>query len=72
MPLDDLFSGSDIADAIMGGWRYILSRNYRLKKHREWRNDGWVWVMLEIIFGVAGIVISIGLLGLFIRLWMDR
>jgi hypothetical protein len=72
MPLDDLISGADFADAILGGWRYLLSNDYRLKKRREWRQYGWFMKLLEIAFGVAGVLISIGLLGLFIWLWMVR
>ncbi|WP_395738430.1 hypothetical protein [Prosthecobacter sp.] len=64
MPLDDLISGVDFADAMIGGWRYLLSSTYRLKKRREWRNVGWVWITLEIIFGVFGVLLSLGLVGL--------
>ncbi len=64
MPLDALFDFGDLAEMIIGGWRYLLSRNYRLKKHREWQNDGWVWITLEIILGVFGVLLSLWLLSL--------
>lgn len=64
MPLDDLISGADFADAILGGWRYLLSSDYRLKKRREWHKCGWFMKLLEIVFGVAGVLLSLGLVGL--------
>ncbi|MDI1310620.1 hypothetical protein [Prosthecobacter sp.] len=64
MPHDDLLDFGDLAEMIIGGWRYLLSRKYRLKKHREWQNDGWVWITLEIILGVFGVLVSLWLLNL--------
>lgn len=69
MPLDDLLNGADLAEMVIGGWRYVFSRNYRLKKRREWREAGWVFMTLEIVFGLAGIILSLGLLVL-IAIWL--
>jgi hypothetical protein len=71
MPLDDLLDFGDLAEIIIGGWRYLLSRNYRLKKSREWREQAWIVVLFEIVLGIAGIVVSIGLLDLLLRLGMN-
>lgn len=68
MPLDDLLNGADLAEMVIGGWRYVFSRDYRLKKHHEWREYGWVIMTFEIAFGLAGIVLSLGLLVL-IAIW---
>lgn len=68
MPLDDLLSGAELAEMTIGGWRYLLSRSFRLKKHREWREQTWIEVLFEVAFGIAGVVISIGLLGLLFRM----
>lgn len=72
MPLDDLISGADFADAAVGGWRYLLSRECRLKKRREWRECSWFIKLIEIVFGVIGVLISIGLLGLLVWIWAGR
>lgn len=63
MPLDDLITGTDLAEMVIGSWRYVFSRNFRLKKHREWREPGGaLQVFFEVAFGIAGIVLSSGLL----------
>lgn len=69
MPLDDLLNGAELAEMVIGGWRYVFSRDYRLKKRREWREAGWVFMTLEIVFGLAGIILSLGLLVL-IAIWL--
>ena len=69
MPLDDLLNGADLAEMVIGGWRYVFSRNYRLKKRREWREAGCVFMILELVFGLAGIILSLGLLVL-IAIWL--
>lgn len=69
MPLDDLLNGADLAEMVIGGWRYVFSRDYRLKKRREWSECGWVIMTLEIAFGLAGIILSLGLLVL-IAIWL--
>jgi hypothetical protein len=71
MPLDDLGNAADLAEMIIGGWRYLLSRNYRLKKHREWREEAWIVVLFEVSFGIAGIIVSIGLSVLLLRLGIN-
>jgi|GEM_PF-2708061 len=53
--------GVELLEAMMVGWRYLFSRSYRLKKHREWRANGWFRMTLEIIYGLSGILLSIGL-----------
>lgn len=68
MPLDDLLSGAELAEMIIGGWRYLLSRNYRLKKHREWKEQTWIAVLFEVVFGIVGFAVSLGLLGLLVSL----
>lgn len=69
MPLDDLLNGADLAEMVIGGWRYVFSRDYRLKKRREWREYGWGLMTFEIIFGLAGIILSLGFLVL-IAIWI--
>jgi hypothetical protein len=62
MPLDDLINGADLAEMVIGGWRYVFSRNFRLKKHREWREyGGRLQMLFEVAFGIAGIVLCSGL-----------
>ena len=56
--------GVELLEAMMVGWRYLFSRSYRLKKHSEWRANGWFWVTLEIIYGVSGMLLSLCLLSL--------
>jgi len=68
MPLDDLSNTADLTEMIIGGWRYVFSRPYRLKKHREWREQGWIGAFFEVTFGLAGNVISIGFLALALKL----
>jgi hypothetical protein len=62
MPLDDIISGADFAEMIIGGWRYTFSSNYRLKKQRDWRDMGLLWMVLEITFGTLGFLFSLTLL----------
>jgi hypothetical protein len=69
MPLDDLLNGADLAEMVIGGWRYVFSRDYRLKKRREWREAGWVVKSFEFVFGLAGIILSVGFLVL-IAIWL--
>ena len=59
----DLLDASDLVEPVVRGWRYLLSRTYRLKKHREWRDD-WLSAFFEILFGLLSIVLSLGLVGL--------
>jgi hypothetical protein len=66
MPLDDLITGTDIAEAMTAGWRYVLSRSYRIKKKAEWRDLGWRWRLIEVLFGVIGILATFALAGLLI------
>jgi hypothetical protein len=53
--------GMELLEAMVAGWRYLFSRSYRLKKHQDWRENGWFWMTFEIIYGVSGILFSIGL-----------
>lgn len=62
MPLDDLCSFGEMAEMIIGGWRYLVSSSYRQKKHREWREADWIKVFFEVMLGLAGIIVCIGLL----------
>lgn len=63
MPLDTFFGFGEILSYMIGGWRYLLSRNYRAKKHREWWEQDWVGAPMEIFLGLFGIVVSVALLG---------
>ncbi len=63
MPLHDLIDAADLTEAAIGGWRYIFSHHYRLKKHRQWRED-WLSALFEVLFGVFGIAVTAGLAGL--------
>lgn len=70
MPLDDLLNGAELVEMVLGGWRYVFSRSFRLKKHREWREPGgWASMVFEVAFGLAGIVLSTGLLVLLEGWW---
>ncbi len=64
MPLDDLYSFGEMAEMIIGGWRYLVSSSYRQKKHREWREQSWVGMPFDVAFGLFGIILSLGLLGI--------
>jgi hypothetical protein len=62
--------GMEFLKAMFAGWSYLFSRSCRLKKHLEWRENGWLWMVLEIIYGVSGILLSIGLPSLVVlALW---
>lgn len=55
-------SGEALA-VLVGFWRFVLSRNYRVRKNHEWREarqsvGGVLIVALEI---VAAVVIGLGL-----------
>lgn len=63
MPLLDLLDTADIAKGAVGGWRYLYSRSYRLQKHREWRDD-WLSAFFEVLLGVAGIIVTAGLVAM--------
>lgn len=63
MPLDHFTDTADIAESAIGGWRYVFSHNYRLKKHRQWRDD-WLSAFFEVLFGVFGVAVTAGLVGL--------
>lgn len=67
MPLDDLCRLGEVAEMIIGGWRYVFSRSFRLKKHREWREQGWIPVIFDIGFWIAGVALSLGALVLALR-----
>ena len=56
--------GMGILEAMVAGWRYLFSRSYRLKKHQDWRENGWFWVTLEVIYGLLGILLSLVVIGL--------
>ncbi|WP_395732041.1 hypothetical protein [Prosthecobacter sp.] len=56
--------GMELLKAMFAGWSYLFSRSCRLKKHREWRENGRLWVILEIIYGLSGILLSLVVLGL--------
>lgn len=62
MPLDELLQ-TDIAAAGVAGWRYLFSRNFRLKKQREWR-DRPGRAVFEVLAGVFGMAVTLGLLTL--------
>ncbi len=62
MPLDDLIEGIHFLENTVGGWRYLFSRSYRLKKHREWQEQGLGAALLDVVVGLAGVVISLVLL----------
>lgn len=53
--------GMGFLEAMMAGWKYVFSRSYRIRKRHEWRENGWFWMTLEIIYGLSGILFSIGL-----------
>ncbi len=63
MPLHDLIDAADITASALGGWCYIFSHSYRLKKHRQWREDR-LSAFFEVLFGVFGVVVTAGLVGL--------
>ena len=66
MPLDDLITGADIAEAMTAGWRYVFSPDYRSKKEAEWRELGWRWKLFEVLIGLFGILATFALAGLLI------
>lgn len=66
MPLDDLITGTDFAEAMTAGWRYVFSRDYRIKKKAEWRDLGFMWRLIEVLFGLFGILATFALAGLLI------
>jgi len=44
----------------------VLSRSYRIKKKDEWRELGWRWKLIEVLFGMIGILATFALAGLLI------
>jgi hypothetical protein len=60
----------DIFLSVIGGWRYLLSRHYRMQKHLEWRSEGWFGISMEILYGVFGIAVSLGFVAwAYTKLW---
>ncbi|WP_395747252.1 hypothetical protein [Prosthecobacter sp.] len=49
----------ELLKAMFAGWSYLFSRSCRIKKHREWRENGWLPVTLEVIYGLLGILLSL-------------
>jgi len=60
---------SDVAEMMNLEWSYVLSRDSRLKKRREWREYGGVLMIFENTFGLVGAILSLGFLVLF-AMWM--
>ncbi|MBA3037094.1 MAG: hypothetical protein FP814_11455 [Desulfobacterium sp.] len=53
-----------------GGWRYLFSSTYRKAKNLDWRNEKPIYIVWDLICGIAGVafsvflVVGIGYLGL--------
>ena len=50
--------GFDIAELLIGFWRFLFSADFRQRKQREWRNDwgsstGRLMVITEIVLAVG-------------------
>ena len=48
--------------AAFGGWRYLFSSSYRKVKNNEWRNEKSIYIVWDVICGIAGVAFSVFLL----------
>jgi hypothetical protein len=46
-------------EPIGGGWRYLLSRNFRGRTHEAWRHERIGYVIWDVFWGLAGIAVSL-------------
>ena len=45
--------------AAFSGWRYLFSSSYRQKKNQEWKSEKVLYVIWDVICGLAGVAFSI-------------
>ena len=58
--LDALAEMAAWIEPIMGGWRYLLSPDFRARTHESWRHENTGYVIWEVFWGVLGITMSVG------------
>lgn len=61
----------------VAGWRYLFSSSFRAETHARWRQETPLWVLSDILCGVAGIAFTLVIVYLVISLfsgwdWIQR
>ena len=46
-------------EPIAGGWRYLLSRDFRARTHASWRHESIGYVIWDVVWGILGIAVSL-------------
>jgi len=44
----------------IAGWRCLFSPTYRARVHEQWRHESVGYAILDVVFGILGIVVSVG------------
>ena len=48
----------------LAGWRYLLSSNYRARKHHDWRHENVGYAIFDVVGGIVGIAVSVAVAGM--------
>jgi hypothetical protein len=56
----------------LGGWRYLISANFRKRTHERWKAKGRAWASLEIALGSIGVIFTLFLVWTLLSLVIGR
>ena len=62
--IGEMFDLLECIGSVLIGWAYVFSPKFRKDIHSKWAHDSRRTILWEIVYGVFGIVLSLGLLGL--------
>jgi hypothetical protein len=46
-------------EPVAGGWRYLLSRDFRAQTHESWRHESIGYIVWDVFWGFLGIAASL-------------
>lgn len=55
-------------EPVAGGWRYIVSSQFRRRMHEAWKHERVVYMAWDIFWGALGVVASLAVAGYLISL----
>ena len=63
--------------AAFGGWRFVFSTSFRCETRERWKRQSWLWIVWEVVCGVAGIAFTLLLVYVVVSLfagwdWIQR
>jgi len=72
MPIDLILRSAFVLDFAITwgiGWRYLLSRDFRLRVHEKWRRRSIASIVADCVFAAVAFVVCNGFI-LLVTIWL--